>query len=555
MQPNRLLISEELTQILEKMKLASVIASQLLDLAKDINLYQTQDDYPNYLGQSSDSASMISYLTSDRLATLKETCANFDQDVWTSKRRYKARPAAIVQKILRDCRGRDIEIFANVFKSVTGLLKFEFNIVEGEDIREWYHYSRQSDSSGSLGSSCMKHDFCQPYLDIYCKNPDQIKLLLMLDNRSKLMGRALLWNTASEKIMDRIYTINDEELAYHFKMWASENGYSFKAYQRHNTTLHIVKDGKEQVSRIQFKLKNWDFEKFPYVDTFKFLNTRSGVISNYKAEGADIILMHSEGKFVPIDNLFEDFIDNCFYYHSEAATIDYLPDGVKLTRGENCRWSEFHQRYILREHAHHDEVLNDWIFGDQFKELNDMKKLHDKMKKKMCEDFDSFARFLIRKNKFDDILNSNAKDINQVMSLWKKDKKWVIAVIEGTQNATEDNVEEKQEVQAEDSSTDLATRYEEERAHIIRISGNGRVYPEIGGHSHDIIYGFGRTARHVVSHDQQNDIRNQVTYQHFQTTNASEIIAALQAEIIENIHDSLIDRQSSISESQGDQAF
>lgn len=453
MQPNKLFISDELMQILEKMKSASVIASQLIELAQDITAHPVHEDYPNYLGQSAEVQSNISYLTVERIATLKGSLENFDQDVWTSKKRFRARPAALIQKILRVCNGRDVEIFSNVFKSVTTLVNFKFSIVKGEDIRSWYHYSRQADSSGSLGASCMKHDFCQDYLDIYCKNPDQISLLLMLDTRDKLMGRALLWNVETVKIMDRIYTINDEELSYHFKMWAGQNGYSFKAHQRWNTTLQIVKDGKEEISRIKIKLKNWDFPKFPYVDTFKFLDTRSGVISNYKTEDTDIILMHSEGKFMPHDYLFEDFIDNMFYGKSEAVTIEYLPDGPKQTRGENCRWSEVLQKYILRTDAQYNDDIDDYVFGDKFKEMNNDVSIYDLLRNRVVTDFDSFARFLIRKKKFDKTLADLGK-VEDVVALWKKDKDWVLSTVEGLINELKTTTNEQ------DNSTTTSTETE-----------------------------------------------------------------------------------------------
>ena len=493
MQPNKLFISDELMQILEKMKPASVIANQLIDLSQDITSHPILSDHPNYLGQSAEVQTNISYLTVERIAALRETLSDFEQDVWTSKKRFRARPAALVQKILRDCNGRDVEIFSNVFKSVTSLVNFKFSIVKGEDIRYWYHYSRNADSSGSLGASCMKHDFCQEYFDIYCKNTDQISLLLMLDSRERVLGRALIWEDESVKIMDRIYTINDEELTYHFKMWANENGYLYKAYQRWNMPLQIIKDNKEQVYRIKIKLKHWDFPKFPYVDTFKFLDTRSGMISNYDTEDSDIILMHSEGKFMPKEYLFEDFVDNCFYHNSEAVTIEYLPDGPKQTRGENCRWSEVLQRYILRSDAQYNDDIDDYVFGDKFKEMNNDVSIYDLLRNRVVTDFDSFARFLIRKKKFDKILADLGK-VEDVVALWKKDKDWVLSTVEELINELKTTTNEQ------DNSTTTSTETESSptvwSSHPLEVgiqNRNNRLYnlPED--------YDLSLSLRHLVS--------------------------------------------------------
>jgi hypothetical protein len=43
-----------------------------------------------------------------------------------------------------------------------------------------------------------------------------------------LLGRAILWDLDSIKLMDRIYTTNDEDLQFHFK-WGTENGFLYKA--------------------------------------------------------------------------------------------------------------------------------------------------------------------------------------------------------------------------------------------------------------------------------------------------------------------------------------
>ena len=94
----------------------------------------------------------------------------------------------------------------------------------------------------------------------------------MLNTSGKIMGRALLWNLET-KIMDRIYTTNDEQLSFYFKKWASENGYLFRSQQNWFNSLQFEKSGSQKkLLRIEVKLKNSDFRYYPYMDTFKFFN-------------------------------------------------------------------------------------------------------------------------------------------------------------------------------------------------------------------------------------------------------------------------------------------
>jgi hypothetical protein len=57
---------------------------------------------------------------------------------------------------------------------------------------------------------------------LYCENQDKVSLLVMLNSSGGLLGRAILWDLDSIKLMDRIYTTNDEDLQFHFKKWGQK---------------------------------------------------------------------------------------------------------------------------------------------------------------------------------------------------------------------------------------------------------------------------------------------------------------------------------------------
>ena len=71
-------------------------------------------------------------------------------------------------------------------------IDFKFEVVKGNAIRKYYHYTSYYRESGSLGNSCMKYDVCQDYLGLYTHNKDICSLLIATDNRDRLIGRALL---------------------------------------------------------------------------------------------------------------------------------------------------------------------------------------------------------------------------------------------------------------------------------------------------------------------------------------------------------------------------
>jgi hypothetical protein len=106
--------------------------------------------------------------------------------------------------------------------------------------------------------------------------------------------------------MDRIYTYYDHEVT-SFKQWATENGYIFKHEQsakseRLFTTPTGVKDLK-----LQIQLENWKMSTYPYIDTFKFLDFKKGLLSNSNLFNFDYVLIQNDGSLENMEDLIEDF--------------------------------------------------------------------------------------------------------------------------------------------------------------------------------------------------------------------------------------------------------
>ena len=152
----------------------------------------------------------------------------------------------------------------------------------------------------------MRYSRCQPYLNIYSKNPEQVSLVILRSDEDpeKIKGRALLWNAEYSQddyngrlFMDRIYTNNskDEEL---FKKFAIQNKFVYKKAQNYSKSDFMFGDELTPIERIQVKIENSDyrggeFTYYPYIDTLTFYNPYKMTLSNVYNGGWE--LEHTDG--------------------------------------------------------------------------------------------------------------------------------------------------------------------------------------------------------------------------------------------------------------------
>jgi hypothetical protein len=365
-----LYISDKLKEILHEIEDNSIIAKMLLSPHEFSEQLISKDDFNiNYLDLSETDPTKVSYLSKDRIESMDST------DPFQHKRRFIARPGSVIGKIFNNLKDRDIELFTYAYRSLANRIPFTFKIVNGEDIRCYYHFDSYRHQSGSLGNSCMKSENCQKYFDLYTNNHKVVSLLVMLDENSKLLGRALLWNCLDVKVMDRIYTVDDEHMIFHFKKWAIDNHYIYKHEQRWNNSLFFEQNGTKVLCRLPVKLDYWKFSKFPYVDTFKFLDRSTGTLYNYIYNDEVRTLCGSDGAHLESDIFAEDYKTNIFHHRSETVTIQY--DGNKIDKNLNLRansysvnWSNVNNLYIHKEDSEYVESIDDYIFAKNLDHLN-----------------------------------------------------------------------------------------------------------------------------------------------------------------------------------------
>jgi len=206
-----------------------------------------------------------------------------------------------------EVKSKDIEEFVNLYKATNVDSTKKFKLVKGDDIAKWYYEDKYASDKGTLGSSCMK-DVGSNYFNIYVKNDKVCRLLIYINNENKLLGRALVWklNEApcdAEYFMDRVYCNNDSDIL-KFTAYAEEQGWLYK-YRMNSgdaESLLFKYNGGFVFGKIEIKLKESEFDEYPYCDTLTFLNIKDKTLSNVGSKNCQILSSTSGGS---------DTCDNC----------------------------------------------------------------------------------------------------------------------------------------------------------------------------------------------------------------------------------------------------
>jgi hypothetical protein len=227
------------------------------------------------------------------------------KEVW-SKNRQEVRIGRAIRALLtvagENVLDKDLEVFVNQWKATVDKMndRFQyFDVVDGEDIGHWYHYSNYKERNGSLGSSCMSN-VNSNYFDIYIKNVDVCKLIILrsIEDDSLIVGRALLWTLSDgKKFVDRIYTIQDSDVQL-FRDYAKENGWYTKQYNSSSDSGRaIAPDGTlVDLGTITVDIISGMYEAYPYLDTLKYFKPREGTLSNVRRGGDEYILEDTSGQ-------------------------------------------------------------------------------------------------------------------------------------------------------------------------------------------------------------------------------------------------------------------
>jgi hypothetical protein len=370
-------ISEEFRKILKMFSDKSPIAKLLLK--RRINKELLQEDYINFIDSSKTETDKISYLTQDRIEQISQSETH---DFWTTSRRYKVKPGAFVNKIFKGIPGSEVEKFSTLWKTFSSCMKINFKVVSGEDIRKYYHVDNHYEHQGTLDQSCMKHSKCQKYLNIYTENSVVSMIVMTYDDTDKILGRALLWETTDgKKVMDRIYTTNDDLYLNHFVKWADDNGYYSKKFQNYRSAVQWQKGNQDYDIEFEVKLDNYHFDYYPYLDTFKFLDLETGLISNVCKEHSSRYkcLVSPGGGYEFANFLILDSISREYFYYGDMTQVQNESGELVWVYKGNCNYSNINDCYVLPSESIWQEEVSDYVYIDHTR--NDQERYNQQLER------------------------------------------------------------------------------------------------------------------------------------------------------------------------------
>ena len=242
---------------------------------------------------------------------------------------------------------KQVEEFVNSFKASLEKAGEHFDLVEGEDIDFWYKSENYKENSGTLGSSCMAQK--RNLFGIYTQNQDVCKLLILKED-DKIIGRALVWKLnsikkgsevieGSEYFMDRQYTIKESDVQ-KFRNYAIDKGWAYKSYNNHHSLGTVTISGEEKNVKMTIKVTTKDYNRYPYMDTFKRYDVNNGVLHNDDEQGEQY-----EGQYILEDT------------------------GGGYMEIEGGHYSEWYDRRISDDDAVWSEPLSDYLIRDRAVEV------------------------------------------------------------------------------------------------------------------------------------------------------------------------------------------
>lgn len=355
-----ILITEELKEILKKIE--NPISSILLSGNIDMEILSSPEKNINYMDISHSQKGHISYLNGDRIDKIKEN----NGDYWDIKMRYHSKPGSVIKKIIK-CSNYDIEDFSLKYASIVNPPCFNMVVVNGKDISKYYHYENYQDQRGSLGGSCMKGSPSN-FFDIYSENTNQISMLVMINENNKISGRAILWSGENFKLMDRVYVSNDIYFNYFIK-WANDNNYYYKEHNNWYTPLNLKLKDRKEIKKLEISIDNSEFEKYPYLDTFKWLDVKNKKLYNYIPNDKSNVIVISDhmGNYFNSDHFKFCEISGKLCLKSNIVYLKYLD---KYVCSDDVVKSSIFSTYIYNGHFQYDNEIDDYIFNKEYSSYN-----------------------------------------------------------------------------------------------------------------------------------------------------------------------------------------
>jgi hypothetical protein len=283
-----------------------------VDTLKDITLVDLEDDMLSFMSKRAMDSHDPDFMKS--LDKGSEISRNLGNHIKGFSNRNKMKIGKFVTSVLGPIPPKELEEFVNKLKSKKNN-EYEIKVVEGDEIKKYYKTEslvaggshNPNLSYSEIMRSCMrdKEKVKPNVFDIYTKNPESCKMLIMLDENKNLVSRAILWKVNNSQIlhntneyfggpstdgisklslpesfwfMDRVYSVENwmDNLMYD---WAVKKGYACKRGNWGNR--NILFNGVSGHCEMEVDVKKIGYKGFPYMDTFTYYDVKNGKLRNF----------------------------------------------------------------------------------------------------------------------------------------------------------------------------------------------------------------------------------------------------------------------------------
>jgi hypothetical protein len=220
--------------------------------------------------------------------------------------------------------------------------------------------------------------------------------MLILKEDDKIIGRALVWKLASirrmgevienvEYFMDRQYTIKESDVQ-KFRNYAIDKGWTYKSYNNHHSYSTVTINGENKNVSMSVKVKDKDYNRYPYMDTFRRYDVSNGVLHNDDEQDSDYkgqyILEDTGGGYMEIEGgVYSEWYDRRIP-EDDAVWSDPLDDylvrdrAVQVTRGnirkrgwypedyDDVFYDEDHEEYFHTDNGVYSDIEGRMLFDE-----------------------------------------------------------------------------------------------------------------------------------------------------------------------------------------------
>ena len=282
-----------------------------VDTMKDITLVDLEGDKLSFMSKAAIDSHDPEFM--QKLDRGYELSKKSGDTIKNFRNRNQIKIGKFVTSVLGAIPAKELEDFVNKLKSNKDR-GYEIKTVEGDEIKKYYKTEALADNPNlnysEIMRSCMrdKEKVKPNVFDIYAKNPESCKMVVMLDDNGGLVSRAILWkvnnsqNTSTNEyfggqkteetrllklpesfwFMDRVYSVESwmDKSMYD---WADKKGYVCKRGNWGNR--NIVFNGVGGHCEMEVDVKKIAYKGFPYMDTFIYYDVKNGKLRNFDAPG------------------------------------------------------------------------------------------------------------------------------------------------------------------------------------------------------------------------------------------------------------------------------